>query len=142
MIQLSACLKRLRCVHPVRACLIAFPLFFVAVALGETPKSSADGGQLLVYIGTYTGPKSQGIYAYRLDLASGALTSLGMAAESQSPSFLAIHPNRRFLYAVSEVDSFAGKKGGAVSAFAVQPETGKLTFLNQQSSGGEGPCYL
>src|SRR5437867_1715611 len=136
MIQLSACLKRSRRVNPVRAWLIVVPLFLIAVALGETPKSSADGGQVLVYIGTYTGPKSQGIYAYRLDLASGALTSLGLVAESKSPSFLAIHPNHRLLYAVSEVDSFAGKKGGAVSAFSLQPETGKLTFLNQQSSGG------
>src|SRR5439155_3316522 len=84
----------------------------------------------------------QGIYAYRLDRASGAMTSLGLAAETVNPSFLAIHPNHRYLYTVSEVDSFGGKKAGAVSAYAIDPKTGKLTFLNQQSSGGEGPCHL
>jgi len=142
MMPLSVCLKHLRTLKGVCACLIAFLLFFVAAARVEVSNPSADNGQLLVYIGTYTGPKSQGIYACRLDRASGAMTSLGVAAETVNPSFLAIHPNHRFLFTVSEVDSFGGKKVGAVSAFAIHPETGKLTLLNQQSSGGDGPCYL
>jgi 6-phosphogluconolactonase len=108
---------------------------------GKTSKPVGKGNDEFVYIGTYTGPKSKGIYVYRLDLGSGAMTPLGLAAEVESPSFLAIHPNHRFLYAVSETEAFAGKKSGAVSAFGIQQD-GKLTLLNQQPSGGEGPCHL
>lgn len=95
-----------------------------------------------VYIGTYTGPKSKGIYLYDFDMASGALTQVGVAAEAKSPSFLALSPDARCLYAVGEMDSFEGKKNGAVSAFAVDPATGTLTLLNQQPSGGGGPCHV
>ena len=62
----------------------------------------AGSAELLVYVGTYTRGASKGIYAYRLDDATGKLTPLGLAAETANPSFVAIHPNRRFLYAVGE----------------------------------------
>lgn len=98
-------------------------------------------GDYFVYVGTYTGQKSKGIYAYRFDAATGQLTSLGLAAEIENPSFLAVHPNRRFLYAVSEQANYEGRSG-AVSAFAIDRETGKLAFLNKVSSRGGGPCYV
>ncbi|MBU6399456.1 MAG: lactonase family protein [Verrucomicrobia bacterium] len=108
--------------------------------------AQTDGGpaerSLRVYFGTYTGAKSRGIYVSRLDLASGALSPPLLAAESSSPSFLALHPNGRFIYAVNELNSFGGKRGGAVSAFALDPVTGKLSLLNEQPSGGPGPCHL
>ena len=66
----------------------------------------------LVYIGTYTGPKSQGIYVYRLSAATGKLTPLGLAAKTTSPSFLAVDPSHRYLYAVNEVSNYEGKKSG------------------------------
>jgi 6-phosphogluconolactonase len=65
-----------------------------------------------------------------------------LAGETKNPSFLALHPSGRFLYAVGEIDSFDGRKTGAVSAFAVDPKTGDLTLLNQQASEGGGPCHL
>ena len=105
-------------------------------------KPAAGADRFLVYFGTYTGEKSKGIYVSRLDLAGGKLSSPELAAETSSPSFLAIHPNRRFLYSVNEVSDFAGKKSGAVSAFVINTQTGKLTPLNQQSSVGDGPCHL
>jgi len=98
-------------------------------------------GQYLMYVGTYTGPDSNGIYAYRFDARTGDVKPLGLAAETKNPSFLAIHPNRKFLYAVGE-SSGAGAWGGSVSAFALDRATGKLTFLNSASSGGKGPCHL
>ncbi len=100
-------------------------------------------GEYLVYIGTYTGEKtkSQGIYAYRFKAATGQLTSLGLAAKTASPSFLAVRPDRRFLYAVNETAD-EGRKSGAVSAFALDRATGKLAFLNQVSSRGADPCYV
>src|SRR5436190_14706906 len=103
---------------------------------------AATKGEYIAYIGTYTGKQSKGIYAFRFDASTGKLTPLGLAAESTGPSFLAVHPNRRFLYAVSEVNEFGGQKGGAVSAFSIDPATGKLTFLNQVGSRGTGPCHV
>lgn len=103
--------------------------------------AGAEGGYL-AYFGAYTRGESEGIYAYRFDAASGKLTPLGLAVETPNPSFLAVHPNRRFLYAVSEMSGGEGKKGGAVSAFAIDHPTGKLTFLNKVSTRGQGPCHL
>ena len=100
-------------------------------------------GEYLVYIGTYTMQKtSKGIYVYRFDSATGKLTSLGLAADTVNPSFLAVHPNRRFLYAVNEISSYEGQKSGGVSAFAIDRGTGKLTFLNEVASRGADPCYV
>jgi 6-phosphogluconolactonase len=102
----------------------------------------ASDASTWVYIGTYTGPKSQGIYAARLDSATGKLSDLELAAKTANPSFLAIHPTKRFLYAVGETSSLGGKKEGAVTAFGLEAKTGRLTLLNQQASGGGGPCHL
>lgn len=97
-------------------------------------------GEYLVYIGTYTEKTSKGIYVYRFNPATGRLTSLGLAAETENPSFLAVAPDGRYLYAVNEM--IGGKRNGAVSAFAINLRTGKLTFLNQLSSEGSSPCYV
>jgi 6-phosphogluconolactonase len=96
----------------------------------------------LIYVGTYTGPSSKGIYAFRFDPDSGKSTSLGLVAESTNPSFLAIDPSQRYLYAVNEVGDYKGGKTGGVSAFAIDRKTGKLTFLNEVSSRGAGPCHV
>jgi len=106
------------------------------------PAMAGAQGDYLVYIGTYTRGESKGIYAYRLETATGKLTPLGLAAETPNPSFLAVHPNRRFLYAVSEIASFEGRKSGAVSAFTIDAGSGKLAFLNKVPSGGAGPCHV
>ena len=71
-----------------------------------------------MYVGTYTSGSSKGIYAFRFDDASGVLTPLGLAAETKSPSFLAVSPNRQFLYAVNEISSFEGERAGSVTAFS------------------------
>jgi 6-phosphogluconolactonase len=99
-------------------------------------------GQLLVYVGTYTSGKSEGIYLYRLNLVSGELKHLATTKGVKDPSFVALAPSRRYLYAVNEVEEFAGKKSGAVSAFAVDQRTGELRLLNQQPSLGGAPCYV
>src|SRR4029453_10177337 len=89
-----------------------------------------------------TGDASKGIYAFRFDETSGALKMLGLAAETKSPSFLAVTPNRKFLYAVNEISSFDGEKAGSVTAFSIDAQSGKLTPLNAKSSKGDGPCHL
>jgi 6-phosphogluconolactonase len=105
-------------------------------------QSAKKPSDYFVYIGTYTGPASKGIYAYRFHPADGKLTPIGLAAETTNPSFLAIHPNGRFVYSVSELDNYNGQKTGAVSAFSIDPQSGKLTLLNTVSSRGGGPCHV
>jgi len=97
---------------------------------------------MIVYVGTYSGKEQQGIRVFRLDAQTGALTPLGGASGVGNPSFVALHPNGHFLFAVGEVGNFDAKGGGAVASFATNPETGALKMLNQQSSGGNGPCHL
>jgi 6-phosphogluconolactonase len=124
---------------------IAAPLAFVLLALcaGAAAPAKHDS-QYLMYVGTYTeeGSDSKGIYAYRFDSDSGKLTALGLAAQSKNPSFLAVHPNHSFLYAVNELRTYKGENSGAVSAFAIDRATGKLTLLNEVASKGADPCYI
>lgn len=95
-----------------------------------------------VYIGTYTGGDSKGIYIYRLDLTSGELTPDGAAPFVESPSFLAVDSSHHYLYAVNESASVGPEHAGLVSAFAIAPKTGALKLLNQESSRGSGPCHI
>jgi 6-phosphogluconolactonase len=112
----------------------------VSLTANSQTKQPATGRRL--YVGTYTrNGKSEGIYLYRMDAASGQLTKLH-SINSVNPSYLALDRNRRHLYAVNEVDDFEGKSSGAVSSFRIDPRTGNLTFLNQQSSLGADPCYV
>jgi len=97
---------------------------------------------IFVYVGTYTRKGSEGIYVYRMDPESANLELAGKPVNVNNPSFLAIEPRKRYLYAVNEVQSFEGEKSGAVSAFSIDPKTGGLTFLNIKSSKGTSPCYV
>src|SRR4051794_41098907 len=95
----------------------------------------------LIYIGTYTGGKSKGVYSAKFDSGTGKLGDPELAVEAKNPSFLCLHPSAKYLYSVGEVDSFDGKKSGAVSAYRIEP-AGKLSLLNEQASEGTGPCHL
>ena len=114
----------------------------VALNTSQLAADSAPHDPIRVYVGTYTSGASRGIYLLELDRLSGELTSKGIVAETPNPSFLAIHPSKKFLYAVNEVDNFGGQKAGSISGFAIDAETGGLTLLNQQSTKGAGPCHL
>ncbi len=117
----------------------------VAAQAAEPAAGPADAGTVKrwsIYFGTYTGPKSKGIYRCAFDPADGKLGPPELAAELVNPTFLAIHPSRPLLYAAGEIGNFGGKKAGVVSALAIQAGGGKLTLLNQQSSQGPGPCHV
>jgi 6-phosphogluconolactonase len=136
-------IKMMKLTQPVfrtTASLLAF--LFLAVCAGAAPATHKD--KYFVYVGTYTeeGSASKGIYAYRFDSHKAQLTPVGLAAPTINPSFLAVHPNHRFLYAVNEVTNYHGQKSGAVSAFAIERATGKLTLLNEVASKGADPCYI
>jgi 6-phosphogluconolactonase len=121
--------------------LVGLALLSLLVLPSDVFAAEAAARQL-VYYGTYTGGKSRGIYVSRFDPATGRLSAPELAAETASPSFLAVHPTKPLLFAVNEVGDFSGKKSGAVGAFAIDRQSGKLTLLNQQPSGGDGPCHL
>jgi 6-phosphogluconolactonase len=114
--------------------------FLAASALGLiglAPGSESPPDGDLLYVGTYTaGTQSEGIYLVRMDPRSGELRRVGFMDAGANPSFLAIHPNGRVLYAVNELDN------GAVSAFAIERGSGALTRLNAQPSQGGAPCYV
>ena len=124
--------------------LTLLPLLALALGALSMVGNAADAARQKsrFYVGTYTDHGSKGIYAYRFDSATGASTSQGLAAESANPSFLAIAPSGKFLYAVNEISKFNGQPTGAVSAFAIQPKTANLTLLNQVSSRGAGPAHI
>src|SRR6267143_6901512 len=116
--------------------LLFAPLFF-SISSGSADKPVANS-KYLVFVGTYTTKtNSKGIYSFHFDTATGQLTAIGIAAETRDPSWVAVHPGGKFLYAANE----AGK-ASTVSAFAVDAKSGKLTPLNQIPSQGEDPCYL
>jgi 6-phosphogluconolactonase len=125
-------------VRPVRWLFLASVLVFAAFISTHATGSTKDR----VYIGTYTEHGSQGIYVCEFDPANGTLTAPELAAATADPSFLAVAPDRRFLYAINETNHFNGQPTGGVSAFSITPATGKLTLLNQVSSLAPGPAYI
>jgi 6-phosphogluconolactonase len=119
-------------------CLIAvlpFALSSLSAAEPIPVPAEAKHGTILVYIGTYTGPKSKGIYVSRLNPATGELSAPEVAAEMVNPSWVTVHPSGKFLYAAGE----AG--GGAIAGFAIGQD-GKLSLINKQDPNGSGACHL
>jgi len=121
--------------------LAASAISLIGLALGSRDEAQMESD--LLYVGTYTErTQSEGIYLLRMNRSSGELRRVGSVNAGANPSFLAIHPNGRVLYAVNELEQYQGKPTGAVSAFAIERNSGALTRLNEQPSGGGAPCYL
>jgi 6-phosphogluconolactonase len=121
------------------ACGLAYML---PAGFAQRDHKAGAKGDYYLYAGTYTRQTSKGIYAWRFHPADGSVQPLGLVAETSNPSFLAVAPNGRFLYAANEDSRFQGQPTGAVSAFAIDTATGKLTALNQVASKGAGPCHV
>ena len=117
-------------------------LLLAGCAANEPMPSQSDNSEMLMYVGTYTRETSAGIYAYRFDLASGQTRPIGLVSEVRDPSFLAIHPGGRYLYAVTESDDFDNDGSGSVSSFAIDLNSGNVRKLNEVSSRGGWPCHL
>lgn len=118
-------------------------LAILSLVAALNPASVLADAATIAYVGTYTNAQSKGIYAFALTSGENlALTPIGVAAQVTSPSFLAVAPNHRFLFAVNEVDKTATQSGGGVSSFSIDAKTGLLTLINQQSSMGKGPCHI
>jgi 6-phosphogluconolactonase (cycloisomerase 2 family) len=117
-------------------------------ALGRAQGSTSDArnGKILAYVGTYTGSSDggsngEGIYLFDVDAHTGELSNRRLVAKTPNPSWLAIHPSKKYLYAINEVTDFQGHSG-SVSAFAIDAASGGLTHLNTVSSEGAGPAHM
>jgi len=110
------------------------------LGLSLVPGAAAPAAEKMsVYVGSYADAKVNGIHHFTLDLETGALTAAGGASGVANPSFVAISPDKKFLYAIGET---GGKKGGAVVSFSIDEKSGALTQLSESSSVGNGPCYI
>lgn len=129
----------------LRAALLGGLAVAVSGALEMSPVDAAleinrtRGKKTMLYFGTYSGENDPGIYLYEMDSDSEKLVARGSVTGLASPSFLTIHPNKKFLYAVCEA---ASPNGGQVAAYAIEPKTGMLTLLNKESAKGQGPCHV
>jgi 6-phosphogluconolactonase len=119
----------------------------LALARAASRQVLAQAGanrRLFAYVGSYTtaidgGSNGKGIYRFEADARTGAFTRQKLVAETPNPSWIAIHPSKRYLYSVNEIVS---EESGSVSAFAIDPASGDLTLLNVVSSGGRGPAHM
>jgi 6-phosphogluconolactonase len=105
---------------------------------------TAEDNRVFAYVGSYTsavdgGANGQGIYCFEMDSRTGAFTRQRLVAKVPNPSWIVIHPSKKYLYAINEIVS---QEGGTVSAFAIEPATGELTPLNTVASEGSGPAHM
>ncbi len=119
--------------------LLALSAMLPSARLAGAPKTAKE---YLVYFGTYTDKGSKGIYACKFRPATGKLTPVELAAETVSPSFLAVDPAQRFLFAANEIGDYQNAKSGSVSSFAIDRHSGKLRALNTVATRGADPCHL
>jgi 6-phosphogluconolactonase (cycloisomerase 2 family) len=114
------------------------------VGAGQGLAAVADHRGTFAYVGSYTnavdgGANGEGIYCFEMDAATGALTRRKLVAKVPNPSWIVIHPSKKYLYAVNEI---VNQDSGSVSAFTIEPSTGDLTLLNVVSSDGRGPAHM
>jgi 6-phosphogluconolactonase (cycloisomerase 2 family) len=132
-----------------RRVLAAGALAFAGLALPIAVGRAADpSGSVFVYVGSYTknppGGGSNnpvGLSVFRFDPATGALSPV-QQVKSANPSFVALHPSRRFLYVINEIDDFEGRRSGSAEAYAIDPKTGTIKLLNRQSLNSPIPAHL
>jgi 6-phosphogluconolactonase len=116
--------------------LVFAPLALLSAAGVKTKPRSAKAYR--AYVGNYTTKtSSQGIYEFTFDHATGKMSALGLAGETKDPSWVIVHPSGKYLYAANERG-----KDSSISAFAIEPKTGKLALLNTLPALGEDPCHL
>lgn len=113
----------------------------VAGSRGFALAQGVGEGKLLL-VGTQTSGASKGVYAYSFDGTAGELKQIGLAAEADNPTFLALAPNGRTVLVANELDTYEGKSGGAVSSYTLDRLSARLTKLNEVASQGGGTCHV
>ena len=113
-----------------------------AFAVGRFP-AAPTRAEIRAYLGTYTeDTASEGLYHALFDPSTGSLRIDGVTSGIRNPSFLAVHPNGRMLYAVQEVDDLGTNKSGGVVAFAIDRASGGLRETSRAESGGAHPAHI
>jgi len=108
----------------------------------ESAPHKAAASHMFVYIGSYTQKEQTGITLLDLNMKTGELTKKKVVSDGDNPTYLVLSPDHKTLYACNETANFQGEKAGAVSSFSIDPSTGALTLLSQQSTRGDGPCHI
>ena len=117
-------------------------LGLILIGAAAAPVSRARARACRLHRDLYGEDRQQGHLCVRFNDSTGALTPIGLVAETPGPSFLTASANGKFVYAVNELQNFGGAPGGSVTAFAVDAGTSKLTQLNVQPTRGAAPCHL
>lgn len=117
-----------------------------ALVRAQAGSSASKNDSMRAYVGTYTGApgrgsNGEGIYLFEMNKTTGALTHPRLVAAAQNPSWVTLHPSRKFLYAVNEVSDYRAG-AGSVTSYAIDPATGDLQALNTVSSEGGDPAHL
>ena len=122
---------------------ILLPVFILlAFGTAHSQQKAAQPKKEILYVGTYSVRGSQGIYAFTFNRAKRTLTLLQTVPSLESPSFITIHPSQKYLYSVNRGKADVNDHGGSVSAYGIDPATGRLSGLMNKSSYGDGPCYV
>ena len=116
-------------------------LLLLCIILACTSAEAQSKNEIL-YVGTYSVRGSKGIYVYAFNRAKQTLTLLQTVPSLESPTFLAVHPSQKYLYSANRGKAEITDQGGSVSAYGIDPTTGRLNGLNNKSSYGDGPCYV
>jgi 6-phosphogluconolactonase (cycloisomerase 2 family) len=123
-------------------------LALVHSTFGAAQKGStgSKNGKLYVYVGTNTsavdgGANGEGIYLFEMDQHTGELSNRKLAAKVPNPSWIVIHPSKKYLYTINEVNNYEGNTG-SLTAFSINTATGDLAVLNTVSSGAAGPAHM
>lgn len=122
-----------------RSALLAAGTLLAGCAAGRGARLPAEW---LMYVGTYGPAEQDNLFLYRLNSKTGELTRVAGFRGGFKPGYLSLAADQRYLYAVNASLDFQGRSSGSVRAFALDQQSGGLTFLNEQPSEGAGPCYI
>jgi len=106
------------------------------------PISAQDMTKEILYVGTYSQGGSQGVYVVEIDRAAKSSKVVQTVHDKKNPTFLTVHPNRKFLYVAYREGADEKDLNGTISAYQIDQNTGKLSLLNSFSSMGESPCHV
>lgn len=115
-----------------------FLLLILGILLTTAPVSAKKH---ILYVGTYTDGMANGIFVYSFNDHSGKLKNLKIPTISNNPSFLTIAPDKKYLYAVGELDNLGDKNSGGVAAYRIQDDY-SLKLINHVLTFGANPCHV
>ncbi|MDN3686380.1 lactonase family protein [Cyclobacterium jeungdonense] len=112
------------------------------ITLHFTPKTMAQSAKEILYIGTYSQNDSKGIYVLDFDRTNLSATILQTVHDKQNPTFLALHPSGRYLYAAYREGNNPEDPNGTIVSYSIDQNSGHLSLINQASSAGASPCHI